>query len=132
VLADGFKDTVIDGSGRVDVVVDPVGGDRFTDSLRCLRPDGRHVVVGFTGGDIPSVKVNRLLLANIAVVGAAWVGYAFGRPGHVASELAAIVSHLASGALRPVVGSTHPLEDASAALFELDERRANGKVLLLP
>lgn len=70
VLADGFKDTVKElTNGRgVDVVVDPVGGDRFTDSLRSLAPAGRLLVIGFTGGEIPTVKVNRLLLNNIDVV----------------------------------------------------------------
>ena len=58
--------------GGVDVVLDPVGGDRFTDSLRSLRENGRVVVVGFTGGSIPEVKVNRLLLNNTEVVGAGW------------------------------------------------------------
>ncbi len=66
--------------GGVDVVLDPVGGDRFTDSLRCLREDGRLVVVGFTGGSIPEVKVNRLLLGNTEVVGAGWGAYAMAKP----------------------------------------------------
>ena len=61
--------------GGVDLVLDPVGGDRFTDSLRSLNADGRLVVVGFTGGSIPEVKVNRLLLNNIDVVGAGWGAY---------------------------------------------------------
>ena len=56
-------------------IVDPVGGDRFTDSLRSLREGGRIVVVGFTGGSIPEVKVNRLLLNNLEVVGAGWGAY---------------------------------------------------------
>ncbi len=71
VLADGFRDAVAgltNGRG-VDVVVDPVGGDRFTDSLRSLAPGGRLLVIGFTAGSIPEVKVNRLLLGNISVVG---------------------------------------------------------------
>jgi NADPH:quinone reductase-like Zn-dependent oxidoreductase len=74
VLADGFKDAVkelTDGRG-VDIVVDPVGGDRFTDSLRSLAPGGRLLVVGFTGGEIPTVKVNRLLLNNVDAVGVGW------------------------------------------------------------
>src|SRR3712207_3163812 len=58
--------------GGVDVVLDPVGGDRFTDSLRSLAEGGRAVVVGFTGGSIPEVRVNRLLLKNTEVVGAGW------------------------------------------------------------
>ena len=74
VLADGFKDAVkelTDGRG-VDIVVDPVGGDRFTDSLRSLAPGGRLLVIGFTGGEIPTVKVNRLLLNNVDAVGVGW------------------------------------------------------------
>jgi len=62
------------------VVVDPVGGDRFTDSIRTLREGGRVVVLGFTGGSIPEVKVNRLLLANTEVVGAGWGAYVMGKP----------------------------------------------------
>ncbi|MBC7631411.1 NADPH:quinone oxidoreductase family protein, partial [Aeromicrobium sp.] len=68
VLADGFKDAIKAGGG-VDIVVDPVGGDRFTDSLRCLADGGRILVIGFTAGEIPTVKLNRLLLNNVAVRG---------------------------------------------------------------
>ncbi len=131
VLADGFKEAIKAGGG-VDIVVDPVGGDRFTDSLRCLKDDGRVLVIGFTAGDIPTVKVNRLLLNNISVVGVGWGAYVLQRPGHIAKEWAAIEPHLASGALTPVVGPTFPLEQATQALLTLDERRATGKVLLTP
>ncbi|MCY0610802.1 zinc-binding dehydrogenase, partial [Klebsiella pneumoniae] len=74
VLAEGFKDAVQElTNGRgVDIVVDPVGGDRFTDSLRSLAAGGRLLVIGFTGGEIPTVKVNRLLLNNNDVVGVGW------------------------------------------------------------
>ncbi len=129
VLADGFKDAVLE-NGKVDIVVDPVGGDRFTDSLRTLKDDGRVLVIGFTAGDIPTVKVNRLLLNNVSVVGVGWGAYVLQRPGHIATEWAAMEPHLASGALDPVVGPTFPLAEASAALLTLDERRATGKVLL--
>ena len=131
VLTDGFKDAVVAG-GKVDIVVDPVGGDRFTDSLRTLKEDGRLLVIGFTAGEIPTVKVNRLLLNNVAVVGVGWGAYVMQRPGHIAQEWAAMEPHLASGALKPVVGPTFPLTEASAALLTLDERRATGKVLLIP
>lgn len=131
VLADGFLDAV-KASGRVDVVVDPVGGDRFTDSLRSLREDGRLLVIGFTAGEIPEVKVNRLLLNNVSVVGVGWGAYALARPGHIAREWAAIAPHLESGALVPPVGATFALDDAAQALAEIDERRAVGKVLLTP
>ncbi|MCL8251602.1 NADPH:quinone oxidoreductase family protein [Aeromicrobium fastidiosum] len=131
VLADGFKDSVVAG-GKVDVVVDPVGGDRFTDSLRSLKDDGLVLVIGFTAGEIPTVKVNRLLLNNVSVVGVGWGAYVLQRPGHIATEWAAMEPHLASGALSPVVGPTFPLAEASKALLTLDERRATGKVLLTP
>src|SRR3712207_2347760 len=76
-----WKDQAKEWSGGgVDVVLDPVGGDRFTDSLRSLGEGGRLIVVGFTGGSIPEVKVNRLLLNNTEVVGAGWGAYVLGKP----------------------------------------------------
>ena len=85
VLADGFKDAVkeLTGGRGVDVVVDPVGGDRFTDSLRSLAAGGRLLVIGFTGGDIPTVKVNRLLLNNVDAVGVGWGAWAVTHPGYL-------------------------------------------------
>jgi NADPH2:quinone reductase len=132
VRADGqWKDEAKEISGGgVDVVIDPVGGDRFTDSLRALREGGRLVVVGFTGGSIPEVKVNRLLLGNIEVVGAGWGAYAMGKP-EVNREIAAAVSRMVEeGAVRPIVGEHYPLERAGEALKAIDERRATGKVVL--
>lgn len=130
VLADGFLDAV--GKASVDIVVDPVGGDRFTDSLRSLKEHGRLLVVGFTAGEIPEVKVNRLLLNNIAVVGVGWGAFAMARPGHVGREWDAMLPHLRSGALRPVVGATYSLEDAATALKSLEGRTVTGKVVLVP
>ena len=129
VLADGFKDTV-KGAGGVDIVVDPVGGDRFTDSLRCLKEDGRLLVIGFAAGDIPTVRVNRLLLNNVSVVGVGWGAYVFTRPGYVGGQWDALLPHLTSGAIDPPVGATFDLGSAADALLTLDERRATGKVLL--
>jgi NADPH2:quinone reductase len=116
--------------GGVDLVLDPVGGERFTDSLRALAPDGRLVVVGFTGGAIPEVRVNRLLLGNVEVVGAGWGAYALSRP-ELCREIGARIEELIErGAVRPLVGARFPLERASEALLEIDERRATGKVVL--
>jgi NADPH2:quinone reductase len=129
VLVAGFRDAVR-ALGAVDVVVDPVGGDRFTDSLRCLAPEGRLLVIGFTAGDIPTVKVNRLLLGNIDVVGVGWGGYALGRPGYLAAQWAELQPHLRSGAVDPVISATFPLERAAEALTRIDERRVTGKVVL--
>jgi NADPH2:quinone reductase len=116
--------------GGVDVVIDPVGGDRFTDSLRALREGGRVVVVGFTGGSIPEVKVNRLLLNNTEIVGAGWGAYVMGKP-HVSLEIAAEIDRMiADGIVRPVVGQRFPLERAGDALEVIDARQATGKVVL--
>jgi NADPH:quinone reductase len=130
-LSDSWKDEVKALSdGGVDVVLDPVGGDRFTDSVRSLREDGRLIVVGFTGGAIPEVKVNRLLLANTAVVGAGWGAYVMGKP-DLNREIGAAVNRLADeGVVRPIVGARFALERAGEALREIDERRATGKVVL--
>jgi NADPH:quinone reductase len=132
VPVDGFKDAVreLTGGAGVDLVVDPVGGDRFTDSLRSLAPEGRLLVVGFTAGEIPSVRVNRLLLNNIDVVGVGWGAYALARPGFLAQQWADLQPHLRSGALDPLISATMPLENAAAALATIDERRVTGKVVL--
>ena len=130
-LHEGWKDEVRElSAGGVDVVVDPVGGDRFTDSLRSLREDGRLIVVGFTGGSIPEVRVNRLLLGNTAVVGAGWGAYVMGKPELNREVGAAIGRMVDEGVIRPIVGERFPLERASEALIAIDERRATGKVVL--
>jgi NADPH2:quinone reductase len=131
VRADGFKDAVL-ALGGADVVIDPVGGDRFTDSLRSLRVDGRLVVVGFTGGSIPEVKVNRLLLNNHDVVGAGWGAYVGKRPQAVGEIASALDALIAAGHVRPVVGARLPLERAAEALALIDGRGATGKVVLEP
>src|SRR3954447_21242708 len=118
VRSDGeWKDEVKELSGGgVDMVLDPVGGDRFTDSLRSLAEGGRVVVVGFTGGSIPEVKVNRLLLGNTEVIGAGWGAYVMAKP-DVTREIAARLEELiASGDVRPIVGERFPLDQAAAAL----------------
>ena len=121
---------VTDGRG-VDVVVDVVGGEAFTDSLRSLAPFGRLMVVGFAAGQqIPAVKVNRLLLNNVDVRGAAWGAYAMTRPGFMHQQWQRLEPLLVSGVVRPPVGSVHPFEAFADALAEIDERRATGKVVV--
>ena len=112
------------------MVIDPVGGDRFTDSLRSLGEGGRVVVVGFTGGSIPEVRVNRLLLNNTEVIGAGWGAYVMSKP-DVNREIGAEVNRLVDeGFVRPIVGARFPLERASEALELIDGRGATGKVVL--
>jgi NADPH2:quinone reductase len=132
VLADGFKDAVkeLTGGRGVDVVVDPVGGDRFTDSLRSLAPGGRLLVIGFTGGEIPTVKVNRLLLNNVDVVGVGWGAWAGKHPGALTEQWAELEKLLASGKLPPPEPVVYPLDEAAAAIASLENRTAKGKVVL--
>lgn len=134
VLADGFREAVrelTDGRG-VDAVLDPVGGDRFTDSLRCLAPEGRLLVVGFTAGDIPTVKINRLLLNNISVVGVSWGTFALATPGYLTEQWNELAPGIESGALRPPIAAKLPMSRADEALRMLDGRQALGKIVLLP
>ena len=116
--------------GGVDLVLDPVGGDRFTDSLRALAEGGRVVVVGFTAGEIPEVKVNRLLLRNTEVIGAGWGAYVMPKP-DVAREIGERINAMvADGAVRPLVGARFSLEQAADALRLIDGRGATGKVVV--
>src|SRR3954470_10579033 len=129
VRAEGFKDAVKE-LGGADLVIDPVGGDRFTDSLRSLREQGRVVVVGFTAGSIPEVKVNRLLLNNTEVIGAGWGAYVMPKP-EVTTQIGAEIERLIqAGFVNPPVGASFPLDQAAEALKLIDGRGATGKVVL--
>jgi NADPH:quinone reductase len=101
VLSSGWLAAVADllGQRAVDIVVDPVGGDRMTDSLRSLAPEGRLLVLGFSAGEIPTVKVNRLLLGNTAVVGVASQEFLAQRPEILAELWAGLMELRRTGAL---------------------------------
>jgi NADPH:quinone reductase len=133
VRSDGpWKDEAreLTGGNGVDVVCDPVGGDRFTDSLRSLATGGRVVVVGFTGGSIPEVRVNRLLLNNVEVVGAGWGAFVM-RHRETNAEIGAEIDKLIrAGFVNPIIGASFPLQDAVGALKLIDGRGATGKVVL--
>ena len=118
------------GGRGVDLVIDVVGGDLFLDGLRSLRSEGRLVVVGFASGDIPNVKVNRLLLRNLEVIGANW-----GEDSDHLRRLAPVIGErlgelMNEDKLRPLVGRRHQLGEIGRALQELDSRRAIGKVVV--
>jgi NADPH2:quinone reductase len=130
-LGESWKDEVKELSGGgVDVVLDPVGGDRFIDSLRSLAENGRLIVVGFTGGSIPEVRVNRLLLGNTEVIGAGWGAYVMSKP-ELNREIGAAVNRMVDeGFVRPIIGERFGMDDVAGALKALDERRATGKIVL--
>ncbi|MDT0352596.1 NADPH:quinone oxidoreductase family protein [Pseudonocardia charpentierae] len=116
-------------AGGVDVIVDPVGGAVFEQSVRCLRPEGRLITVGFTSGTIPSAAANRLLLRNASVVGAAWRELLDVEPG-LFTDTAERLASLVKDGLRPLVGATFDLADGATALRLVEDRAMAGKIVL--
>jgi NADPH2:quinone reductase len=112
------------------MVLDPVGGERFTDSLRSLAWQGRLLVLGFTGGSIPTVRVNRLLLTNTTIIGVAWEGLMPVSGVSLPEQWARLSTHVARGAVAPVISDVMTLDHAAEAVASLDERRARGKIVL--
>ena len=109
------------------MVVDVVGGELMTDSLRSLATEGRLLVIGFTAGAIPEVRVNRLLLNNIDVRGVGWGAYAMVRPGYMRAQWDRLVPMVRAGAIAPPIGATYPVADVVEALVAMEERRTLGK-----
>jgi NADPH:quinone reductase len=128
----GFRDAVMDltGGRGVDVIVDPVGGDRFTESLRCLAPEGRLLVVGFAGGPIPEVRVNRLLLRNIDLVGVGWGPFWHPRPEFLHEQWQELTPLMAGGQLDPPISHEFTLDGVGEALQALENRTLLGKAVV--
>ena len=132
-LTDGWAQAVrdhTDGRG-VDIVVDPVGGSAFDDAIRVLAIDGKLLVIGFAAGAIPTVKVNRLLLRNIGVLGVAWGEYLHQVPGS-AALFSWGLNQLVSAGLKPPPPQRYPLSEGSAALQALADGGVFGKLVLEP
>lgn len=133
VRSDGaWKDAALEltGGRGVDLAFDPVGGDRMLDTIRTLAYAGRWVIIGFTGGSIPRIPANRLLLKNVEVVGSYLGGYTQQVPDGRARLLGRLDELLKAGAIDPIVGATFPMDHAADALRELSDRRARGKVVI--
>jgi NADPH2:quinone reductase len=131
VTEDGWARRVRQHAPRgVQLVLDPVGGPLFDDSIRLLTPEGRYLVVGFAGGGIPSLALNRVLLRNIDVVGVGW-GAFLGTDTSIVRTAAADFARLAAaGLLDPPIGAVYPLGDAASALRDLEAHTAMGKLVL--
>jgi NADPH2:quinone reductase len=119
------------GGGGIDVVYDAVGGTLAEPALRALRDDGRFLVVGFTGG-IPKIPLNLVLLNNRRIVGIEWGGWAMKHPDENRALVDEVLEQIAAGALHPVAPQERPLEQAGQAIADLLERRAAGKIVLVP
>lgn len=115
-----------------DVIYDPVGGDVFDRSLRCIAWSGRLLVIGFASGRIPEIRANRVLLKNVAIVGLHWGAYATHEPSRVPEVFEALFRLFESGQVRPEIFERYPLEELPAALEALGSRRSYGKLVVTP
>jgi NADPH2:quinone reductase len=123
--------SVTAGEGA-DVIYDPVGGDVFDNSTKCIAFEGRILTIGFAGGRIPTLAINRVLLKNFSVVGLHW-GYYQRRGSPLVQEwMEALLKLYGEGRIRPVIYRVYPLRDAPAALAALSSRESYGKVVLAP
>lgn len=127
-----FRDRVkeITGGKGADVIFDPVGGDVFDQSVRCINWEGRLLVIGFTSGRIPKVPVNLPLVKNFSVVGVYWGAYAERQPQVITDSMATLMGWYVEGKLKPHISKTYPLEQVATALNFLIERKSTGRVIL--
>jgi NADPH2:quinone reductase len=120
------------GGRGADVVYDSVGGDVTDQSLKCIAWNGRLLVIGFASGRIPEVKLNRVLLKNISLIGLHWGAHAFHEPQTVVACFDALLELQRTGAIDPVIYRTYPLDELPAALDALGSRQSYGKVIVAP
>jgi NADPH2:quinone reductase len=119
-------------SGGVDVVVDPVGGDRAEPALRSLGTNGRYLVIGFAAGDIPRLPLNQVLLRTRNVLGVDWGAWMLGHGDEQRALLDELLAMAGEGRLHPPEPTARPLDDAAAALADLLAGRVTGKLVLVP
>jgi NADPH2:quinone reductase len=120
----------ITGKGGADIIYDPVGGEVFDLSTKCIASEGRLLVIGFAGGAIPSITANRILLKNMSVVGVYWGGYLEHHPQYMAEAQAALFKMYEAGQIKPIVSQNFALKDAVTALNALAARKTHAKVVL--
>jgi NADPH2:quinone reductase len=120
------------GGRGADVIYDPVGGDVFDQSMKCIAWNGRLLVIGFASGRIPEVKLNRVLLKNIALIGLHWGAHAMHEPERIPEVFAALFDLYRVRKIAPVVYRAYPLAELAAALEALGSRETYGKVVVRP
>jgi NADPH2:quinone reductase len=128
----GWGDEVkrLTGGQGADVIYDPVGGDIFDLSTKCIAPGGRLLVIGFTSGRIPTIAANRILLKNIAVVGAVWGNWTTGHPQYIHDTHARLMELFAAGRIMPAIYRQYAMEELATGLRDLGNRSAMGKSIL--
>lgn len=119
------------GGRGADVIYDPVGGDAFDLSTKCIASEGRLLVIGFASGRIPTLAANRALIKNFSMIGAVWGGYAIPNPAYLAETQRALIPLLAQAGIRPVITSEYDFTGLPKALRDVDQRRIIGKSVIL-
>ncbi len=114
----------------LNVVYDPVGGEFAEPAFRSLGPDGRFLVVGFAGGDIPRIPLNLPLLKRASIIGVNWGGYLAGNPSGRKPVVNGLLEWIAAGKLKPAAGETFPLRRTGAAMKKMLDRKSVGKVVI--
>lgn len=126
-LHEDIQHVVADG---VDVIVDPIGGGFFEESLRVLRYGGRVVVLGFASGKIPSLRLNQLLVKHQSVLGSSFGLTCVKNPELIAASWPRLSELLEAGQIRPRISHTRPFTDLPAALQMLKDRKVAGRIVL--
>jgi NADPH2:quinone reductase len=121
---------ITQGKGA-DVIYDPVGGDVFDMSTKCIAFEGRLIVIGFASGRIPEIAANRILLKNISVMGLLWGSYKLHNPQSIADTQNSLYEFYSQNKIKPVIYRSFPLNDLPEALELLESRRSYGKMILL-
>lgn len=120
------------GGQGVDVVMDPVGGDLAELALRSMAWRGRYLVVGFADGQIPRLPLNLVLLKGCAIVGVFWGDFIRREPAAAAQDLQDLVALYREERIQPLISGRYSLQNAPQAIAALAERRAQGKLIVLP
>jgi NADPH:quinone reductase len=121
----------VTGGHGADVIYDPVGGDVFDLSTKCIAPGGRLLVIGFASGRIPSIAANRILIKDISIVGALWGGYVRRHPDYLREAQSAMADLIKRRAISPPLPTAYPLDAAPRALRDLANRKVLGKAALV-
>ena len=123
-------ETQLDGQ-PINLIYDPAGGQWSETAFRCLAPGGRHLVVGFAGGDIPRIPLNLPLLKRASIVGVDWGGYVRADPKAQGPLIQRLLDLVQAGKINPQPGATFKFEDAPAVLESLVNRTSIGKPVIL-
>ncbi|MDO8704412.1 MAG: NADPH:quinone oxidoreductase family protein [Sulfuricaulis sp.] len=120
---------ITDGRGA-DVIFDPVGGDVFDESLRCIAWEGRLLVVGFAAGRIQQIPANRVLLKECQIVGVNTSQFIKHKLEEYRDRFAMMLRWTAEGKLRPLISATYPLDQVARAMATVKARSATGKIVI--